>query len=216
MQNAVGVESAREVLSLALKQVTVPGHYLEFGVYKGGTIRFIAGKVGGSKSVHGFDSFEGLNEAWSGDGSRFDAQGQLPKVPSNVRLHKGYFSDSLPAWAESHVGPIGFLHIDCDLYQSTKCVFEHLSDRIVPGTVIVFDEYFNYPNWQAHEFRAFQEFVERYQVRYEYLGYARFQVAVKIQALVEPRSSVPDESALEALQSSVSVRRDYNFDKQAL
>src|SRR5579862_3585207 len=102
MQNSVGVESAREVLSLALKQVAVPGHYLEFGVYKGGTIRFIAGHVGASQLVHGFDSFEGLNEAWSGDPSRFDAQGRLPKVPSNVRLHKGYFADTLPGWAEGH------------------------------------------------------------------------------------------------------------------
>jgi hypothetical protein len=86
----------------------------------------------------------------------------------------------LPRWAESNPGPIGFLHLDCDLYQSTKCVFEQLSDRIVPGTVIVFDEYFNYPNWQEHEFRAFQELVEPCQIRYQYLGYARFQVAVRV------------------------------------
>ena len=201
MQNSVGVESAREVLSLALKQVAVPGHYLEFGVYKGGTIRFIAGHVGDSHLVHGFDSFEGLNEAWSGDPSRFDAQGRLPKVPSNVRLHKGYFADTLPGWAEGHPGPIAFLHIDSDLYQSAKCVFEHLHERIVPGTVIVFDEYFNYPNWKAHEFRAFQELVERCQIRYQYLGYARFQVALRI-------DDIRGQTALGNLSTHVAVARD--------
>jgi hypothetical protein len=214
MRNSVGVESAREVLSLALRQVRVSGHCLEFGVYKGGTIRFIANQLGTSQPVHGFDSFDGLEEAWSGDPSRFDAQGRLPKVPVNVALHKGYFSDTLPGWAGSHLGPVAFLHIDCDLYQSTKCVFEQLSDRIVPGTVIVFDEYFNYPNWQAHEFRAFQEFVERYQVRYEYLAYARFQVAVKIQEIGGPRDTSVEESALEALQSGVSGPVADYFDRQ--
>jgi hypothetical protein len=205
MRHSVGVESAREVLSLALKQVSVPGHYLEFGVYKGGTIRFIAGRVGPSQPVHGFDSFEGLNQAWSGDPSRFDVQGRLPKVPHNVSLHKGYFSDTLPTWVDNHAGAVGFLHIDCDLYESTKCVFEQLGERIVPGTVIVFDEYFNYPNWQEHEFQAFQEFVEQYQVRYAYLAYARFQVAVKIQEIGKLRRLTREESALEALHSSVSA-----------
>jgi hypothetical protein len=178
----------------------VPGHHLEFGVYKGGTIRYIADRVGASQIVHGFDSFEGLSEAWSGDPSRFDAQGRLPKVPSNVQLHKGYFSDTLPQWVEDNPGPIGFLHIDCDLYQSTQCVFEHLSDRIVPGTVIVFDEYFNYPNWQEHEYRAFQELVGRCQIRYQYLGYARFQVAVRI-------DDIRDSASLENLSTHLAVPR---------
>src|ERR1700733_14797999 len=46
MRHAVGMESSREVLGSALNNVTVPGHYLEFGVYKGGTIGFIASQVG--------------------------------------------------------------------------------------------------------------------------------------------------------------------------
>lgn len=197
MRDSVGVESAREVLSMALEQV-VAGHHMEFGVYKGGTIRFIARRVRPSQIVHGFDSFQGLDQAWSGDPSRFDAHGKLPRVPSNVVLHKGYFADTLPVWIEDHPGPVGFLHIDCDLYLSTKTIFEHLADRIVPGTVIVFDQYFNYPNWQEHEFRAFQELVERFQVRYQYLGYARFQVAIKI-------NEIRNQASLENLSSHVSV-----------
>jgi len=69
-------------------------------------------------------------------------------------------------------------HIDCDLYSSTKTVFDWLKPRIRAGT-IVFDEYFNYPNWHQHEFKAFKEFVEECHVKYEYLGYARIQAAVK-------------------------------------
>jgi hypothetical protein len=201
MRSSAGVESAREVLQLALCRGGVAGHYLEFGVYKGGTIRFIAEQVGVSQHVHGFDSFHGLPEAWSGDSASFDAHGRLPKVPRNVILHQGFFADTLPRWLERYSGPVAFIHVDCDLYESTRCVFELLQDRIVPGTVIVFDEYFNYPNWQAHEFRAFQELVARCQIEYEYLGYARFQVAVKINAISQPRTGGIEQSDLTALEN---------------
>lgn len=75
-----------------------------------------------------------------------------------------------------------FLHIDCDLYSSTKVVFDFLKNQIVKGTVIVFDEYFNYPGWQNGEFKAFKEFVIQNNVEYEYLTYNRYheQVAVII------------------------------------
>ena len=204
MQTSIGMESAREVLEMSLRQVSIAGHYLEFGVYKGGTIRFIADRVGRSQQIHGFDSFTGLREAWSGDTSRFDAEGHLPTVPHNVELHKGYFSDTLPGWVENHPGPVAFLHVDCDLYSSTKSIFEHLEDRIVPGTIIVFDEYFNYPNWKEHEFRAFQEFVEGHQVRYEYLGYARFQAAVKIQGIGKPSGSETAAHEMNSLRTSLA------------
>ena len=210
MRTAVGVESAREVLAAALRQVALAGHYLEFGVYKGGTIRFIAQQVGSSQAVHGFDSFHGLQEAWSGDPFQFDLHGRMPKAPRNVALHAGFFADSLPAWLDENSGPAAFIHVDSDLYEPARCVLEHLQDRIVPGTVIVFDEYFNYPNWQAHEFRAFQEFVERCHVDYEYLAYARFQAAVRVKAIAPERGrKAGDLAALDAslLDEKLAGRR---------
>jgi hypothetical protein len=200
MRTAVGMESSREVLSSSLRQVTVRGYYLEFGVYRGGTIGFIAKQVA-PLQVHGFDSFHGLQEAWSGDGFSFDLQGRMPKVPGNVLLHPGFFADTLPGWLEQNPGPAAFIHIDSDLYEPARCVFEHLEERIVPGTIIVFDEYFNYPNWQAHEFRAFAELVERCQVQYEYMSYARFQVAVKIKAISPRTDTLRENSDLASLEA---------------
>jgi hypothetical protein len=165
--------------------VKIDGHYLEFGVFTGGTIRFIAQKIGG-RVVHGFDSFQGLPEDWGGYnlGQRaFDTGGRMPKVPSNVRLHGGWFEDSIPPWLDANPGPVAFIHVDCDLYGSTRTIFTHLADRIVPGTIILFDEYFNYPNWEQHEFKAFQEFVRDRAVRYRYLGFSRQQVAVRVEAI---------------------------------
>ena len=38
-------------------------------------------------------------------------------------------------------------------------IFDIAGDRINPGCIIVFDEYINYPSWEQHEFKAFQEFI---------------------------------------------------------
>lgn len=179
MTHAIGLETAREVLDYALTQAKVDGHVLEFGVFKGSTLRYIAGKINPEKA-HGFDSFEGLPKAWTGSTVDFSVKGKLPKVPGNVTLHQGYFDQTLPQWVSQHEGPVSFIHVDCDLYSSTKTIFDELGPRVVSGTIIVFDEYFNYPNWQQHEFKAFKEFVDANQIKYEYLCYARLQVAVRI------------------------------------
>ena len=102
----------------------------------------------------------------------------------NVELHPGcFFNDVLPGSWGSDNETAAFIHVDCDVYASTKSVFTHFADHIRPGTVIQFDEYFNYPGWRNHEFRAFREFVAARNVRYQYLGYVRVghSVAVLIQ-----------------------------------
>ncbi|MGO9607183.1 MAG: TylF/MycF/NovP-related O-methyltransferase [Candidatus Binataceae bacterium] len=185
MPDALGLETQRDLIDFALKAVAIDGHYLEFGVFTGGTIRYMAKRVGGHV-IHGFDSFEGLPEAWGGFslGTRaFDKGGQLPRVPANVRLHRGWFDQSLPPWLEQHSGPVAFIHLDCDLYSSTRAILTLLGERIMPGTVMLFDEYFNYPNWERHEYLAFQEFVHDRGIVYTYLAFARQQVAVRIDSI---------------------------------
>ena len=185
MPDAMGFDSPRELIVHALRAVAIGGHYLEFGVFAGGTIRFIARRIG-KRTIHGFDSFEGLPEAWAGfnfDAKAFDVKGRLPRVPSNAQLHQGYFDASLPRWLDQHPGPIAFIHVDCDLYSSTRTVLKLMAPRFASGTVILFDEYFNYPNWQQHEFKAFQELVFEQDIKYTYLGFARQQVAVRIDSI---------------------------------
>ena len=168
-------------LSYALKNVTNDGLYLEFGVYKAQTTNHIAKNI--NKTIYGFDSFVGLPDNWTGhqtEAGGFDLKGILPPVKENVVLVNGWFKDTLPGFLQKHKENIAFMHIDCDIYSSTRDVFELCADRIKAGTIIVFDEYFNYPNWQNHEYKAFQEFVQKYNVKYEYLSVAVQQVSVKI------------------------------------
>jgi len=75
------------------------------------------------------------------------------------------------------------VHVDCDLYSAARTVLSLLAERIVPGTVIVFDEYFNFPNWEQHEYKAFREFAAEHAVTYRYLAFARQQVAVRIESI---------------------------------
>jgi hypothetical protein len=182
MPNALALEKQSDLLRYALSQVTLDGPYVEFGVFTGGTTRFLAKHIKG-RQLHGFDSFEGLPEAWSGfdlGAKAFNRDGRLPRVPANVTLYKGWFENTIPGWKGNHPGRLAFMHIDCDLYSSTKNIFDLLSDRIGPGTVIAFDEYFNFPNWEHHEHKAFGEYIVANDVKFEALAYARQQLAVKI------------------------------------
>ena len=147
------------------------GLYLEFGVYSGETINHIASQT--SAVVHGFDSFEGLPEDWRvGFGKGVFAMNNLPEVRDNVKLHKGWFDEVLPGFRERYSEPIVFVHLDADLYSSTKTVFDELGARIVPGTILQFDELWGYPGWREGEFRAFQELVEERRIEFEYIGYS--------------------------------------------
>lgn len=181
MPSALALYTARQVLELSLQQL-IDGYFLEFGVYRGGTLRFIASRVP-NKTLHGFDSFEGLPAQWSGFSAprgMFSTGGKPPRIPRNVVLHVGLFDATLPQWLKTFSGPISFIHVDCDLYSSTRTIFQLLADRIQMGTIIVFDEYFGYPQWKNNEFKAFQEFIVENNVEYEYLAYAKWQVAVRI------------------------------------
>jgi hypothetical protein len=70
-------------------------------------------------------------------------------------------------------------------------VLTELKDMLGPGSIILFDELINYPNWQQHEHRAFMEYVAEQNVSFRYIGYIRTssQVAVRLieaPAMVQP------------------------------
>lgn len=58
-------------------------------------------------------------------------------VHSRIALVKGFFSQSLKTYS----GPIAFLHLDVDLYDSYRACLAELYPKVVPGGVVAFDEY---------------------------------------------------------------------------
>jgi hypothetical protein len=146
--------------------------WLEFGVATGKTINIISSYT--ENKVYGFDSFEGLPEKWRDgfDKGAFNMNGNLPIVNSNVELIKGYFSETLPEFLKSQNKKISFLHIDCDLYSSTKFVLDNVKDYIENGCIIVFDELVNYEGFDGEtgELLALYEFIQNNNIKYEWIG----------------------------------------------
>lgn len=175
-----------EALLAALEEApTWDGMVAEFGVYRGTSLTEIAKRCT-DVTVHGFDSFVGLPESWGGtrkSAGAFDVGGQPPELPvDNVEFHVGWFDQTVPKFAAETTDPFRFAHLDADLYSSTKIVFDHLGDRFVPGTVVVFDEYFGYHGWQQHEHRAFQEFLESSGLTFEAIAIGHMSLAVRLEA----------------------------------
>lgn len=170
MPTAAVLDTPHDTLRFALDRVSRPGLALEFGVASGTTLRIVADVLGAKHPVFGFDVFTGLPETWrSGFPAGEFAQDAPPEVPG-AELVPGLFADTLPGFLAAHPGDVAFVHLDADLYSSTTTVLDLLEDRLVPGSVLVFDEFFNYPGWQQHEYRAWTEFVARTGVAFEYLA----------------------------------------------
>jgi tetratricopeptide (TPR) repeat protein len=164
--------TTHRTLRFALEQTSIEGLTIELGVSHGASARFIA-QADLTRTLHGFDSFQGLPEASGGlPRGAHSTRGEAPELPANVDLHVGLFADTLAPFARAHEGPIRFLHVDCDLYSATKLAFDAFVWRFIPGTIVVFDDYFVNQHWREGEFKAFQEAVQRYGWKYEYLAFS--------------------------------------------
>ena len=184
------LHSKREVLKYALDRVSLEGLYLELGVWRGDSINFIASTT--SLTVYGFDSFEGLPETWDRERAIDFSKGtfgihsteEFPVVASNVVLIQGLFEDTLPLFSQARIekNKIAFMHVDCDLYSSTRSAFKYLGPLIQEGTIIVFDELYGYQGYEKHELKAFNEFLTQYAMSAEFLAYTVLgeQAAVRI------------------------------------
>lgn len=114
-------------------------------------------------TVHSFDSFMGLPETWRQgfEKGHFSRQGQPPYNDAQVTWHVGWFDETLPAFMESNTGDVTFVHVDCDLYSSTDCIFRCIEHRLAKNAIIVFDELLRYKGFENHEFKAFCEMLKR-------------------------------------------------------
>jgi len=143
--------------------------YLEFGVYEGYTLRRWATLLQHPESrFFGFDSFEGLPEDWDAlrPQGTFNVQGTIPTYDDpRVSLCRGWFSDTLPHFTFPQHDRL-VLHMDADLYSSTKFVLDTLSTRISSGTLIIFDQLCD----RMHELRAWDEFTQKSKRRFRFAG----------------------------------------------
>lgn len=129
----------------------------------------------------GFDSFQGLPKSTANakrlgwGGGKYSVKGQLPAVPPHVRLHVGWFNETLPPFLDSPLGAgsVAFAHLDADIYTSTIQVLDALASRcrLRVGTVLAFDEIFGPPRIQDEELRALQEASAKHGLEWRFITY---------------------------------------------
>ena len=130
------------------------GSLIEIGVWRGGTGALIAKQAkncGITDKVFLCDTFTGVVKAGEKDSvyrNGEHADTSLQKVENliikrmnldNVELLEGIFPDQTGQRVEGM--QFRFCHIDVDVYQSAKDVVEWIWDRMVPGGIIVYDDY---------------------------------------------------------------------------
>lgn len=171
----------------ALDEITLPGDWAQFGVYRGRCARFMSNFLIGKRQFHLFDSFEGLPEDWMGAwkaGSFALKESQIPVFHNpNIHTHKGWFSDTVAPFATTLEAPLAFLHIDCDLYSSTMDVLNGLNMHIADGTILLFDEYMMESKGELSEdeHRALHEWAESFGRTFEFLWRTEWmQVCVRV------------------------------------
>lgn len=151
-----------------------PIDFLEFGVHLGGSLRHWCSLNANSESrFFGFDSFEGLPEDWNNGAKKgaYSANGRLPEIKdSRVQFVKGWFQDTLPAFLSAFQGRNRIvIHNDSDLYSSTLYCLTMLNFFMVPGTVVIFDEFYD----PVNEYRALQDYAGAYRRKFELVAHTR-------------------------------------------
>jgi len=153
----------------------LPGIVVEAGVWQAMSTRTIA-NVLTNHTLYGFDSFVGLPEDWVREDitvttAFFNKGGNLPGVPDNVKLIKGWFNETLPPFVKEHGHEVlALLHVDCDLYSSAKTVLAEVGHMLRPGSVVIFDDMFNYPGFEKDELKAMFEYFSQTDWHIEWLG----------------------------------------------
>jgi len=183
----------RDMIELALSHaaplIADGGLVCEFGVASGRSLRMTQELLPLSVTIHGFDTFMGLPQAWGREPEGSYSTGGIVPIflEGDVRFHKGLFCDSIPKFKKTVRKDqcLAYANIDCDLYSSTLDILENLHGRVVPGTMLLFDEYLCHATWRQDEFRAWRECCRKFGWQYEYIGFSLVtkQTVVRVTAV---------------------------------
>jgi len=172
-----GAANINIIFQLVDRTHSLGGDVAECGVHRGASMIPIAiylRQNGISKTVYGFDSFQGLDQSINYDLGLRGAENAdkvlgafsntsvrlvLKKAErlgvDSIKIVPGYFEDSFPQFPKNV--QFCFVHLDVNLYSSYKQCMEFFYPRMVKGGVILLDEY-NDPPWPGCN-QALDEFL---------------------------------------------------------
>lgn len=156
---ALTIAEAAQIYSLVRDTQKVDGDLAEVGVYMGGSAKIIC-KAKGNKTLHLFDTFEGLPEPSKKDANFFKGQykSSLSSVQkyladyTSIAFYKGMFPESTTESVKKC--RFSFVHLDVDLYSSTRASLEFFYPRLNKGAVLISHDY----GYSQGVTTAFQEF----------------------------------------------------------
>ena len=150
--------------------------YLEFGVYKGGSIReWLRLNPHPDSRFVGFDTFTGLPEAWeTGTGfvsaGEFSTNGNIPDIKDpRCSFEIGLFQSTLASFLKKlpmiDSSRRKIIHMDADIYSATLYVLTTMDNFLNTNDVLIFDEFSSVLN----ECRAIEDYTSAYMRTYEAL-----------------------------------------------
>tara|TARA_B100001989_G_scaffold120701_1_gene85030 strand:+ start:1070 stop:1801 length:732 start_codon:yes stop_codon:yes gene_type:complete len=153
--------------------------YLEFGVFKGNSANLFSNYV---DKLYVFDSFEGLPHEWEGQKQMgaFNLNKKIPKLNSNIVTNVGLVEETLDDFLKKYEPKIIFIHMDLDSYESTKFTLERIKPYLVKGSIILFDELYNYVNWKEGEYKALKEIFKDYEYVFKAFNINHEQAVIQI------------------------------------
>ncbi len=153
------LDKLRDCIETILEE-DIPGDLLQAGCWRGGSAVFMRGVLAASgcsgRKLWVADSFQGLPESAESPDSGYEMDKSVLPVLSvsleevrelfrryellddQVRFIEGWFGESL---AKQPPAPLALLHIDADLYLSTRDVLENCHDRVSSGGFVIVDDY---------------------------------------------------------------------------
>lgn len=149
----VDVYRAYELWSLVLRTARLPGDVVEIGVWRGGTGAVLAAanaKLDREGRVCLFDTFSGVVKAVGGvdtlykGGEHADTDAQVVRTLldglglGGCEVIEGLFPEETGRFAPDRVR---LCHVDVDTYGSAKSIMAFIWPRLVPGGLMVFDDY---------------------------------------------------------------------------
>jgi hypothetical protein len=162
----------------------VKGDYLEFGVWKGGSITaaYHLSRCFQSLSqmrFYGFDSFQGIpsltvNKKEARDFLPGSFSAELEEVRDNlkragvnmtrVELVSGWYKDTLTKKTREAL-PLrnaAVVNVDCDVYESTVQVLAFIEPYLADGSIVIFDDWYCFANREEFgEQKAFKEWLKK-------------------------------------------------------
>jgi predicted O-methyltransferase YrrM len=141
--------------SLVGNAVLLDGDLAECGVYKGGSAwimaKALSESVGSTKPTHKlylFDTFTGMPATYDCDAlvhsegdfgdTSIESVKKLLSQFDFVEPKPGYIPETFQGLERNK---FSFVHIDVDLFSSTKSCLEFFYPRLVPGGIMLFDDY---------------------------------------------------------------------------